>query len=187
MKKKIVVSMGNISDLKTYFDKFNETLHKCENEIREEVADALVDELDDRYNGDIESEVDFVINKDGSKTYKSIKPNVSVSKESSTDKTLVRASGKDVMFIEFGAGVYFNGSVGSSPNKYYAKKFPQYTIGSYGKGYGKYEYWGYYDKNGDLVLTHGTKASKPIYHGVRRIRKQIEPIVTDIWERHFND
>ena len=49
--------------------------------------------------------------------------------------TLVIAHGKDAVFMEFGAGVYFNGAVGSSPNPWGAGL--GFTIGSYGKGNGK--------------------------------------------------
>lgn len=40
-----------------------------------------------------------------------------------------------MLFIEFGAGIHYNGSAGSSPHPK-GNEFG-YTIGSYGKGLGK--------------------------------------------------
>lgn len=43
--------------------------------------------------------------------------------------------GRELLFIEFGAGIHYNGSAGSSPHPK-GNEFG-YTIGSYGKGLGK--------------------------------------------------
>ena len=101
------------------------------------------------------------------------KPNVTVNVSERGDISVVVANGEDAVWCEFGAGVYHNGSVGSSPNPY--GKDLGFTIGSYGKGYGKAKAWGYYDGNGDLVITRGTPASMPMYNAVQEItRKAIE-------------
>lgn len=75
--------------------------------------------------------------------------------------TLV-VTGDELLFIEFGAGVSFNTDVGSSPHEK-GEEFG-FTIGSYGKGYGSRKVWGYYNDNGDLVLTRGVKAEMPMYY-----------------------
>lgn len=84
--------------------------------------------------------------------------------------SVVIAQGEDAVWCEFGAGVYYNGAVGSSPNPYGAKN--GLTIGSYGKGHGKQSVWGYYADPGDkstLVLTHGTQATMPMYRAVQDV------------------
>ena len=86
---------------------------------------------------------------------------------------VVVAYGEDAVWCEFGAGVYHNGSVGSSPNPY--GKELGFTIGSYGKGYGSRKAWGYKDENGDLIITRGTPASMPMYNAAQEVaRKSIE-------------
>lgn len=70
-------------------------------------------------------------------------------------------NGEEIMFIEFGAGVYYNGSAGASPHPKGSAN--GMVIGSYGKGHGVKKVWGYYDDNGELILTHGVKATMPVY------------------------
>lgn len=92
---------------------------------------------------------------------------------------VIVASGADVYWIEFGTGVYHNGSVGSSPNPYGAKL--GMTIGGYGKGRGKQRTWGYYDENHNLVLTHGTPASMPMAKAITAICDEVYEIAKEVF------
>lgn len=87
---------------------------------------------------------------------------VRISKFGSNVKATLVVTGRELLFIEFGAGVSFNTKAGSSPHKK-GEEFG-FTIGSYGKGYGSRKVWGYYNDNGDLVLTRGVKAEMPMYY-----------------------
>ena len=101
------------------------------------------------------------------------KPNVTVNVDERGFVSVVVANGEDAVWCEFGAGVYYNGSVGSSPNPY--GNDLGFTIGSYGKGYGKSKAWGYYDEAGELVITRGTPATMPMYNAAKEVtRKAIE-------------
>ena len=101
------------------------------------------------------------------------RPDVAVTVSERGSISVVVAEGEDAVWCEVGAGVYHNGSVGSSPNPY--GNDLGFTIGSYGKGYGKKQAWGYYDENGDLVITRGTPASMPLYNAAQEVmRKAIE-------------
>ena len=80
---------------------------------------------------------------------------------------------------KFGAGVYHNGSVGSSPNPF--GNDLGFTIGSYGKGYGKKQAWGYYDENGDLVITRGTPASMPLYNAAQEVMRKAVEIAKEVF------
>ena len=101
------------------------------------------------------------------------RPDVAVTVSERGSISVVVAEGEDAVWCEFGAGVYHNGSVGSSPNPY--GNDLGFTIGSYGKGSGKKQAWGYYDENGDLVITRGTPASMPMYNAVQEVaRKSVE-------------
>lgn len=101
------------------------------------------------------------------------RPDVKVSVSDRGDITVIVADGEDAVWCEFGAGVYHNGSVGSSPHPNGGNL--GFTIGSYGKGYGKKQAWGYYDENGDLVITRGTPATMPLYNAAQEVmRKSVE-------------
>ena len=88
-------------------------------------------------------------------------------------------SGKDLLFIEFGAGVHYNGSVGSSPHPLGASK--GYTIGSYGKGNGSKDAWYYYSDTGEVVKSHGTQATMPVYKAGVEMRQQMLKIAKEVF------
>ena len=96
--------------------------------------------------------------------------------------SMVIANGEDAVWCEFGAGVYHNGGVGSSPNPYGSEL--GLTIGGYGKGHGKQDVWGYYENPGDpstLVLTHGTAATMPMYRAVQSIVPKAVSIAREVF------
>lgn len=94
------------------------------------------------------------------------------------DITVILAVGEDAAFIEFGAGVYYNGSVGSSPHPKGAEL--GMTIGSYGKGNGAKNVWGFYE-DGELKLTHGTPAAMPMYNAMKEVCADIANIAKEVF------
>lgn len=108
------------------------------------------------------------------------KPSVNVSVSERGSIAVVVADGEDAVWCEFGAGVYYNGSVGSSPNPY--GKDIGFTIGSYGKGYGKGKAWGYYDDTGELVITRGTPATMPMYNSAKEVTKKAIQIAREVFK-----
>lgn len=108
------------------------------------------------------------------------KPDVDVTVDERGFVSVVVANGEDAVWCEFGAGVYYNGSVGSSPNPY--GKDIGFTIGSYGKGYGKGKAWGYYDDTGELVITRGTPASMPMYNAAKEVTKKAIEIAREVFK-----
>ncbi len=105
---------------------------------------------------------------------------VEVSVEPQGDNTtVIIASGKDAVFMEFGAGVYYNGAVGSSPNPWGTGL--GFTIGSYGKGNGRKEVWAYDGGDGQIHLTHGTPASMPLYMAVQSVSRDIVKIAREVF------
>lgn len=89
----------------------------------------------------------------------------------------ITASGEAVCFIEFGAGVYFNG-----PEPYPERRPAGVSkIGEYGQGKGKQNSWGYYDNGGDLHITHGNPAAMPMYHASREMRQEVERIAREVF------
>ena len=87
--------------------------------------------------------------------------------------------GKDLLFIEFGAGVHYNGSAGSSPHPLGEEL--GYTIGSYGKGKGANDSWVYISSAGDPVISHGTKSTMPVYKAGVEIRREILKIAKEVF------
>ena len=89
------------------------------------------------------------------------------------------AEGKDLLFIEFGAGIHYNGAAGSSPHPLGQEM--GYTIGSYGKGQGKNDFWFYYADGGESVMSHGTQATMPVYKAGVEMRRQILKIAKEVF------
>ncbi|GHV09297.1 hypothetical protein FACS1894217_13260 [Clostridia bacterium] len=94
--------------------------------------------------------------------------------------SIIVANGEDAIWVEFGAGVYHNGSVGSSPHP--KGQELGFTIGGYGKGYGKKTVWGYY-KDGELRLTHGTPAVMPMMNSVKIVCSDISKMAQEVFGR----
>lgn len=97
------------------------------------------------------------------------------------DRTLVIADGKDAVWVEFGAGIHHNTSVGKSPHP--NGGVLGLTIGSYGPRGGR-EVWGYYEnpkeKEG-LVLTHGTPATMPLYKALQTVCEDVINIAKEVF------
>ena len=93
----------------------------------------------------------------------------SVTLESIKDGYCIKAEGKAVAFIEFGAGVYHNSG------EPYPNPRPDgiVGIGEYGKGHGKRQAWGYKDESGELHITHGNPAAMPMWYASEEMRNAI--------------
>lgn len=87
--------------------------------------------------------------------------------------------GSDLLFIEFGAGIHYNSSAGTSPHPK-GKEFG-YTIGSYGKGQGSKDFWFYYADTGETVMSHGTEATMPVYRASQEIIQNIRRIAREVF------
>ena len=121
--------------------------------------------------------------------------NVTVTVDERDDMTVVIANGEQAVFIEFGAGVYYNGGkgmIGSSPHQWGAEN--QFTIGTYGKGYGSKNAWALpkemwqetaLDKDGNTklvpMLTRGTPAAMPMFHGVEEAERVIGDLAREVF------
>ena len=92
--------------------------------------------------------------------------------------SIVVAFGEDAVWVEFGAGVYHNGSAGSSPHPKGTKL--GFTIGGYGYGMGKRQVWGFYE-DGELRLTHGTPSTMPMYNALKTVCDEIYVIAREVF------
>lgn len=87
--------------------------------------------------------------------------------------------GRDLLFIEFGSGIHYNGSAGSSPNPK-GQEFG-YTIGSYGQEKGANDHWFYYADTGESVMSRGTEATMPVYRASVEIIQNIQRIAREVF------
>ena len=88
--------------------------------------------------------------------------------------SVISVDGEDILFIEFGAGVYYNGAAGTSPHP--KGEMFGFVIGGYGQGKGANKVWGYIGEDGELHLTHGVKATMPMYSAIMEITR-LAPII----------
>lgn len=138
--------------------------------LRVKIAERIETEVRSGFSGAV---VDDLL-KGGKKTAQ-----VSVSMDNKENVSVVIAAGEDAIWVEFGAGVFHNGSAGTSPHPKGSEL--GFTIGGYGKGMGKKDTWGYYE-NGELKLTHGTPATMPMYRAVRTVCSEIAEIAREVFQ-----
>ena len=101
----------------------------------------------------------------------------SVTLEPIKDGYCIKAEGKAVAFIEFGAGVYHNSG------EPYPNPRPDgiVGIGEYGKGHGKRQAWGFKDESGELVITHGNPAAMPMWYASEEMRNAIKETFVEVF------
>lgn len=90
------------------------------------------------------------------------------------------ARGESVAFIEFGAGVHYNGEEGY----YLDRPLGIVDIGEYGKGYGKRDKWYYYpegDKSQPAVATHGNPPANAFFYAETEIAWMISQVARKVF------
>lgn len=157
MAKRVIeidLSAASISSAIKELKSYRKSLDKKMNKLLEELADIGLTEATIRFEGavyDRETHTDIEV------------------RPISGGYAIV-ASGRDVAFIEFGAGVHYN-----DPGTYKGKKPDGISeIGTYGKGYGSRHVWGYPDENGDIRLTHGNPAAMPMWYASEEMQNAIK-------------
>lgn len=94
---------------------------------------------------------------------------------------VVEANGKDVCFIEFGAGVYYNGAE-PYPGGLTNRTSEIVGIGQYGKGHGKQNGWYFNDENGGPThYTYGTLAAKPMWFAANKVQSELTKIANEVF------
>lgn len=106
------------------------------------------------------------------------KADVRISIDERENVSVVIAAGEDAVWVEFGAGVFHNGSAGGSLHPKGSEL--GFTIGGYGKGMGKRQTWGFYE-DGELRLTHGTPAVMPMYNALKTVCDEIVDVVKEVF------
>ena len=145
----------------------------------QELADAGIPVIERNVNAAkyTYSDYDGITVRSGSDTAHSTHVEIETNGRKSTAYLVLR--GEEILFIEFGSGVHYNTPAGSSPHPK-GEQFG-YTIGSYGLGRGKNEYWSFEDDSGDFVFSHGTKATMPMYKAEQKIIKNYVSIAKRVF------
>lgn len=107
------------------------------------------------------------------------KPDVTVNYTTRGDISVVVAQGEDAVWVEFGAGVYHNGNLGSSPHPRGSEL--GMTIGGYGQGKGKQKSWGFKDGEGTLHVTRGTPAQMPLEKAVLSVLDELPQMAKEVF------
>lgn len=141
--------------------------------LRERVAERIAEEAQSGFMGAI---VDDQILTGGVSS--PIYAGVNVSIDDRGSVTAVIANGEDAVWVEFGAGVHYNGTPGLSPHPNGAEL--GLTIGSFGKGKGKKETWGFYE-DGELKLSRGTPARMPMSRAVAAVCNEISEMAKEVF------
>ena len=164
---RVKLDRKSINDAIREIHEYRDDVIKKADLIRQRVAEELEEDVRNGFNG---ANGEFIIH-EGYQV-----PSVDVSVSQTGETTLIIANGIEAVFIEFGAGVYYNPS--GTPH---VRPKGIVKIGEYGNGYGKRQVWGYYDEVGELKLTHGTPASMPMYNAIQRIVPKIVQIAKDVF------
>ena len=116
---------------------------------------------------------------------KSYTPDHEVSVSGTTSEMIIKVKGKDLVFIEFGAGRYYNGGpgiVGDSPHPLGMEL--GFWIGSwkaqpdYPRKYsaGQFDWW-----HTPYGISYGTESTAPVYSAAQVIRERAGEIATRVF------
>lgn len=154
-KKYFPLSQKGINDAIAYLERYKKQLLTKTQELLEELAQYGIQEADRRFD---------VAKSPGTDTSHAVI--TSITSDGTNVRMDIKITGEDLVFIEFGAGVHFNGHAGEGVHESdkYRLKFPEYRIGKYGTN----EEWQWslgvndsWHVNGETV--YGTKATMPVY------------------------
>lgn len=173
MGKKVIrfgLSAREINKAIRELEQYKQDIIRKTDLLRARVAERLAELSRDGFAGAV---VDDLL-KGGQRTAQ-----VDVSIDQRDNVTLVIARGEDAVWVEFGAGVHYNGSAGTSPHPKGSEL--GFTIGGYGKGDGKKDVWGFYE-DGELRLTHGAPATMPMYNAAKTVCDEIAEIAREVFQ-----
>lgn len=167
--RKISFSLGTSEGLRE-FRSYADNIQARIGMLTDELLSETEKEIGSRLNGAL-SDDKVIVTKDAEipvPVYASA--SIKAHKTSRT-KGFVQVQGEDIHFVEFGAGVTHNGSVGSSNNPLGANAPYPTTIGSYGQGRGSQKKW-FFTEGGQKYASYGTPGRSPIYRASQRIVEQ---------------
>ena len=93
-------------------------------------------------------------------------------------KAEIHLTGSDVLFIEFGAGIYYN-----TPGQHPLEDEFGYGVGTYpGQTHAFDDYWFYTDEQGNTgQISYGTQATMPMYSASIEMYQQVVQIAREVF------
>lgn len=172
MDLSIDLDLGSIDKAIAFIDKYINKVKRLETELPKVIAEYGAAQAQAKFDA---AAYDVMVVIPGKTDVSSIAshPSIDVHAEPTDTGWAVYAEGKEVCFVEFGAGVHFNGDGGN-----YLGNRPEGVvgIGEYGKGHGQQNAWGMPDGG----VTYGTPASNAMYFTTQDMREKIEEEVRRI-------
>lgn len=153
-----------VKDIKTYQGSLDLKCEKFTERLIQEVGIPVIETNVTSFMGD------------SSKEYNTYFKLVRIPNRGAYGKLVVQ--NEDILFIEFGAGIYYNNG----------KTHPQAS--EYGYGVGTYPnqkyaidpgYWWYKDDVGNLHLSYGTEATMPVYKASMQMISKIRTIASEVF------
>ena len=96
----------------------------------------------------------------------------------------IQANGNSVCYLEFGAGVYYNG-MGSYPDGETPPGIDGIgehdTINHSGVSKGIYRTWGFRTDSGQVVITHGNPSAQAMYQARIEMENQAKQIIKEVF------
>lgn len=180
MGKKVIsfgLSEAEIARAIKEVEQFKKDFTRKSDELLRRIAERIAEEAERGFSGAIVD--DLTAKSGGPRT-----ANVNAKAEKRGDTYVVVADGEDAVWVEFGAGVYHNGSVGSQPNPLAQNvtNIPDapIAIGTFGQN-GRKPTWGFYE-NGELKITRGTPAQMPMYKAVQAVSREVVSIAKEVFQ-----
>lgn len=112
--------------------------------------------------------------------------NVSVTSKETDNGFVIEANGKQVLFMEFGAGITYSGQAyeGERPSGIVGigEYVAPYPVNKTGIPHGNQKAWGYEDSSSDtgLVITRGVPALQGMYRAKQYIMREVEKKVKEL-------
>ena len=169
MPKAIQCTVGSLEAAFKSVEMYRAALEKKAHQLQNRIAELIAEKAQDGFLG---ATIDVWIGWGGRQ------PSTGAEVEDRGKITLAIVRGPEVVFCEFGAGVHFNGSAGASPHP--KGQELGFTIGSYGKGYGRLDSWSYRYEGG-IANTYGTPASMPLYKAFIAAQNDVEKIAREVF------
>lgn len=167
---KFGLSESEIDSAIKEIEKIEKDLIKKTETLKKRIAELIRDKADIGFRGSIADDIT-----NGEQIY----ADVDVTVEEDGDIFVVIANGEDAVWVEFGAGVYHNGPVGSSPNP--LGENLGFAIGGFGSKGGR-NTWVFKDpETGERKFTHGTPANMPMYKALEEVMGDLKSIVREVW------
>lgn len=171
MARIINLDLGNIDEAIKQLQDYEKRLGERTVKLRERLAETIREDSQEGFNAAIADDL-------GDDGEFPADVTVTIQEEDETTTSVI-ANGTDAVFVEFGAGVHYNGPPGTSPHP--KGQELGFTIGSYGYGLGRLNSWRFTAPNGMVFRSYGVPAQMPMYYASETARDRLTDIAGEVF------